>query len=352
MIRVSVIGAGWYAAQNHIPVLKSRAEVALDGVCRLGATELARVRDHFGFAFASEDFRDLLARKPDAVVVASPHHLHYRHVADALEAGAHVLCEKPMTVDPAEAHDLVRRAASLGRHLLIANGYNYLPHLAAIREALANGAAGVIEHVACSFVSVTRNVFAGDIGLNSWKTSFFRPSRATWQDPANGGGFAYGQMSHSIALLLWLTGLKPELVSARTAGDPVDLTDAATVRFAGGATGSIDGAAAMPEGHRALLRLTMSGTRGVMTLELDRDLGELRLDGGVVERFPVGPDDWVYNCRGPVHALADLAQGRGSNHSPAEVGAATVGVLDAMRRSASANGAMTAVYGSGAPGGQ
>ena len=176
MIRVSVIGAGWYAAQNHIPVLKSRGDVVLDGVCRLGAAELARVQNHFGFAFASEDFRDLLTRKPDAVIVSSPHHLHYRHVADALEAGAHVLCEKPMTVDPTEALGLVERAASLRRHLLIANGYNYLPHLANIREALENGAVGAIEHVACSFVSVTRNVFAGDIGLNSWKTAFFRPT--------------------------------------------------------------------------------------------------------------------------------------------------------------------------------
>jgi predicted dehydrogenase len=352
MIRVSVIGAGWYAAQNHIPVLKGRNDVVLDGVSRLGAAELARVQNHFGFAFASEDFREVLARKPDAVVVASPHHLHYPHVAAALEAGGHVLCEKPMTVDPAEARDLVRRAVALRRHLLIANGYQYLPHLAAIRAALASGAAGAIEHVACSFVSVTRNVFAGDAGLNSWKTSFFRPSRATWQDPATGGGFAFGQMSHSIALLLWLTGLRPEAVSARGAGDPVDLTDAAAVRFAGGATGSIDGAAAMPEGHRALLRLTISGSRGVLTLELDRDLAELRLDGGVVERFPVASGEWVYNCAGPVHALVDLAQGRGVNHSPAEIGAATVAVLDAMRRSASANGALAAVHGSGAPGGQ
>jgi predicted dehydrogenase len=343
MIRVSVIGAGWYAAQNHIPVLKARADVLLDGVCRLGANELARVQNHFGFPFASEDFRAVLARKPDAVVVASPHHLHYPHVAAALETGAHVLCEKPMTVDPAEAHELVRRATALRRHLLIANGYHYLPHLATIRAALANGAVGAIEHIACSFVSVTRNVFVGDAGLNSWKTSFFRPSRATWQDPANGGGFAYGQMSHSIALLLWLTGLQPETITARSAGEPVDLTDAAAITFAGGATGSIDGAASMPEGHRALLRLTIAGTRGVMTLELDRDLAELRLDGGVIERFPIAPGEWAYNCAGPVHALVDLARGRGANHAPAEVGAATVAVIEAMRRSSLAGGAPVSV---------
>ena len=339
MIRVSVIGAGWYAAENHIPVLKTRADVVLDGVCRLGVPELARVQSHFGFAFASEDFRDLLAREPDAVVVSSPHHLHYQHVAAALESGAHVLCEKPMTVDPRDAYELVGRASSLKRHLLIANGYHYLPKIGAIRDALAQGAVGRIEHVACSFVSTTRNVFAGDVGLNSWKTAFFRPNRATWQDPDNGGGFAYGQLSHSIALLLWLTGLEPERVSARAGGNPIDLTDAATVCFVGGATGSIDGAAAMPEGHRALLRLVIAGERGVMTVELDRDLAELRLDAGTVRRFDIAPGDWIYDCAGPVHALVDLAQGRGANCSPAEVGAATVGIIDAMRRSALADSA-------------
>ena len=49
-LRAAVIGAGWYAAANHIPVLAGRNDVVLDGVCRLGTDELARVRDHFGFA--------------------------------------------------------------------------------------------------------------------------------------------------------------------------------------------------------------------------------------------------------------------------------------------------------------
>ena len=54
-LRAAVIGAGWYAAQNHIPALLARPEVVLDGVSRLGADELERVRAHFGFRFGSED---------------------------------------------------------------------------------------------------------------------------------------------------------------------------------------------------------------------------------------------------------------------------------------------------------
>jgi predicted dehydrogenase len=334
MIKAAIIGAGWYAAENHIPVLASRNDVALDGVCRLGPEPLERVKNHFGFAFASEDHHAVLARRPDIVVVASPHHLHHEHVRDALESGAHVLCEKPMTVDPAHARDLVARAHRLNRHLLIANGYQYLPHLPDIRRRLAEGVIGKIEHIACTFVSATRPVFEGHVGFQRWTTSFFRPAIATWQDPANGGGFAYGQLSHSIALMLWLTNLTPRKVTAQTYGTgQIDLSDAATIAFDTGAVATVSGAAGMPEGHRALLRLIISGSAGTMSLELDRDTAEIHTEAGRIERLPIAPGDWIYNCAGPVNALADLAQGHGENRTPAEIGATTVAILAAMARS-------------------
>jgi predicted dehydrogenase len=334
-VRVAVIGAGWYAAQNHIPVLARRDDVVLDGVSRLGPADLARVKDHFGFAFASEDFREVLARRPDAVVVASPHHLHYEHVAAALDQGAHVLCEKPMTLDPAEAWDLVARAKRAGRSLLIANGYHYLPGVPEFRNLIAEGAVGRIEHVMCSFISATRAVFEGEVGLARWQTTFFRPDRATWQDPARGGGFAYGQLSHSLAMLLWLTGLRPREIAAQVlAPGGVDLCDAAALVFDDGAVASISGAAAMPEGQRGLMRFFITGTEGVLEVEFDRDRAELRRHDGSHRQFEIAPSQWVYDCEGPPNALIDLAKGASENRSPGENGAATVAVIAALLESA------------------
>ncbi len=305
-----MIGAGWFAAQNHIPILQARDDVILDGVSRLGADELARVRDHFGFAFASQDFREVLARKPDAVVVASPHHLHHEHARAALEAGAHVLCEKPMTLDPAHAWDLVKTAERLGRHLLVANGYNYLPRLDEVRQAIQEGAVGRIEQVVCHFASATLPVFKGSAGFRRWQTTFFRPAIETWQDPARGGGFAYGQMSHSIALLLWLTDLRARDVTARVRGEAgIDLYDAATVRFESGAIGVFAGAPSVPEGGQARLRLSISGDAGILDLDVDLDRCEIeRHDGGRRSITPA-PGRWLYNCEGPVHRLIELARG-------------------------------------------
>ncbi len=340
-IRASIIGAGWYGAQNHIPTLKARPEVILDGVSRLGAEELARVRDHFGFAFASEDYREVLARKPDIVVISSPHHLHYEHACAAIEMGAHVLCEKPMTLDPAQAWDLVDRARKRGVQLLIVNGYQYLPHLPELRKMIADGAIGPIEHAMVSFISATRDVFHGDRGLNSWQTTFFRPERATWQDPAKGGGFAWGQMSHAIPLLLWLTGLVPEEVSAHAFGrEIVDLAVSGSMTFKGGAVASLSGAAAMPQGNRGLMRIFLAGREGMLTAEFDRDWCEIRRDDGTVRKLSIADGEWIYHGRGPVEALVDLALGGDAslNRSPGETGATATGVIAALLASAADGG--------------
>ena len=338
-LRAAVLGAGWYAAQNHIPVLQSRAEVVLDGVSRLGADELERVRSHFGFAFASEDFEAVLARRPDIVVVATPHQLHYEQAKAALECGAHVLCEKPMTLDPAEAWELVRIARERNLHLVVANGYQYLPQVDALRQRIADGAIGSIEHVMASFISATRDVFHGDRGLNQWQTTFFRPDKATWQSPDQGGGFAYGQMSHCLALMFFLTGLSPETVSAQTFGlDAVDLSNAGAIKLSNGAVASISGAAAMPQGNRGLMRLFIAGSDGMLTAEFDRDWCEIRRNDGVVERLELAAGDWTYNCLGPVNALVDLALGQGSNLAPGHIGAATTATIAAMLASARAGG--------------
>ncbi|WP_028035795.1 Gfo/Idh/MocA family protein [Chelativorans sp. J32] len=337
-IRASVIGAGWYAAQNHIPVLARRDDVELDGVSRLGAEELERVRSHFGFAFASQNHRELLDRKPDVVVVASPHHLHYEHARDALLAGAHVLCEKPLTLDPAEAWDLVKIAREKDLHLLVANGYQYLPQVDLLRRRIADGAVGRIEHVMVSFISATRDVFEGNRGLNAWRTSFFRPDPATWQDPRQGGGFAYGQLSHSLALMIFLTGLYPTQASALTFGSSVDLADSAVLSLENGAVASISGAAAMPQGNRGLMRIFVAGSEGILTAEFDRDWCEIRRVSGEVERLELQAGDWVYRCDGPVDRLVELARGAGENHSPGEIGAATTATIAAMLASARGGG--------------
>ncbi len=88
MIKAAVIGAGHFAYRVHIPVLAARSEVILDSVCRHGAAELEMIRSEFDFAFATENWREILDRDIDIAIIATPHHLHFEQAQAFLEKGA------------------------------------------------------------------------------------------------------------------------------------------------------------------------------------------------------------------------------------------------------------------------
>ncbi len=136
-----------------------------------------------------------------------------------------------------------------------------------------------------------------------------------------------------------MTGLQARAVSAHNYNvDGNDLCNAASVLCEGGPVVSLSGAAAMPEGGRALLRLLVTGTDGVMEIELDRDRAVLHRHDGANRDFGITPGQWGYHCEGPVHALVDTALGRGTNLTPGSIGAATVSVLSALVESSKAGG--------------
>ena len=96
--RIGVIGAGWWAVANHIPVLRSLPACEIVAVSRLGTAELAEVQSTFGIDRGFEDYQQMLDNVAmDGVVIASPHTLHFEHASAALAKGCHVLVEKPMT---------------------------------------------------------------------------------------------------------------------------------------------------------------------------------------------------------------------------------------------------------------
>ena len=109
-VRIGIIGAGWWGVANHIPVLQGTPDVEVTAICRLGQEELRSLQDRFGIPFATENYKDLLARDDlDGVVISTPHHLHFEHARAALERGLHVVCEKPMVLRASEASSTCSR---------------------------------------------------------------------------------------------------------------------------------------------------------------------------------------------------------------------------------------------------
>jgi len=345
-VRLGLIGAGWWATANYLPLLAARPDVEVAAVCRLGRDELRRVQDRFGVPFATEDYRALLERPLDAVIVASPNTLHYAQARAALERGLHVLCEKPMTTSAAEAWELVRLARTKGVHLLIPFGWNYKPYIQEAKRLMERGVVGRIEHVSCHMASPVRDLYSGreealeqeTYGSAAQHDLLFHVTTATWADPAlAGGGYAYSQLSHIAGLLFWLTDLRAEEVYALMAapGARVDLFDAASVRFRGGAIGALSGAASVPEGGPYQLDVRIFGDRGMLLLDVERARVEARTVDGEVTCMPVAAGAGAYSCDGPPNRFIDLILGKSDrNDSSGEVGARAVELLDAAYRSA------------------
>ena len=143
--RIGVIGAGWWAVVNHIPVLQALPDCEVVAVNRLGAVELKAVTEKFGVPLGYEDYRQMLDEVPmDGVVISSPHTLHFEHAKAALEKGCHVLVEKPLTTSAADARALVALAKSKGKQIVVPYGWNFRPFAAEARRLAAG--VGKIEY--------------------------------------------------------------------------------------------------------------------------------------------------------------------------------------------------------------
>ena len=344
-LRLGVIGAGSWALASHMPnLLRRRDEVEFVGVCRQGAAALHKIAADYGFQVASEDYRDVIAAGIDICVVASPSALHYEHAMAALSAGAHVLIEKPVTIDPAQAWRLVDAAAAEGRELVCSFGWNYLPMLRAARDLFARVGIGEVEQLTITMSSVTRELLA-NLGSYPDADPDLLPEARTWTDPAlSGGGYGQAQLSHALGLALWITGLRGAEAFAfmqSALGAPVELYDAIAVRYDNGAIGTIAGGAAHQgyDANKHQLEIRAIGPEGHFACDLQREMVWLYRPDGHDIRLELQPGDALYNDDGPPNALVDLALGRDvENCSPGELGARTVELLDAAYRSARTHG--------------
>lgn len=341
--RIGVIGAGWWAVANHLPELKKNANCEIVAVNRLGAEELAEVQAMFGVAEGFEDYREMLARVPmDGVIIASPHTFHFEHASAALAAGCHVMVEKPLTTSAAHARALTALAAERQRQIVVPYGWNFKPYTADARRMVAG--VGRIEHVILQMASALEDLFAGQPMIET-EGQRFRPPASTWADPKKAGGYGWGQLVHALGLFFRITDMVPEQVFAATSKSPVgvDYYDAAVVRFAGGATASLSGAATVPKHRGFQIDLRIFGSEGMLLLDIERERLELRRRDQKDEVVAIAVGGGAYSCAEPVALFVDLCCGMDvDNPAPGVVGQRAIEVLDAMYRSA-ASGRMEKV---------
>ena len=219
------------------------------------------------------DWREAITRDDvDIVDICTPGFLHAEIAIAALEAGKHVLCEKPLANDPAEAERMVeaaRAARERGQVAALGHTYRRVPALAHARDLVAAGRLGQIRQIRASY-------------LQDWLVD--AEAGMTWRlREETAGSGALGDIgSHAIDQIQYVTGQQVTAVRGRLATmvperpgpdgpEPVTVDDAAwaTLELDGGAIASVE-ASRMATGAKNELALEVYGTRGALRFDLER----------------------------------------------------------------------------------
>jgi predicted dehydrogenase len=151
-VRIGLIGAGAVVQVAHMPVLKKLKSVELAAICDNDLPKARALAARFGIPDVFDDIEDLLGHeRVDALLVATPNHLHESHILAALAAGCHVLVEKPLALTAAAAQKLGKAAEKRGRVLMVGMTHRYRPDAQAVRSFVQNGELGQIDSIRSSW---------------------------------------------------------------------------------------------------------------------------------------------------------------------------------------------------------
>lgn len=336
--RVGIIGTGWWATHAHLPSLTTYGDAEVIGVADIDGERARKSANAFGVKNAFADHHDLLAMKPDAVIVVTPHHTHYALVNDALNAGADVMVEKPMVLDPAEAWELVALATEHNLHLHIGYPFPFTRHAQLLRNLIQAGEFGDILLTSGIFGTIVHDFYRGntDIFGEIHEGALWAPGAETYSTLAKGGGQLNTQVTHIASLLFFLTGIRPASVGAFLGArdTEVDEWDAIAFQTESGPAGTIASTGSVGRGSPTVEGHTIFGSRGHAQIDIRNGLLDIVMYDGRTFVEPPLADYEIYPLHATSRQLVDTFLGRSPAVATGELGALTVEFLDAARRSA------------------
>lgn len=247
-IGVGIIGMG--VGRRQAPGFLGDDRVSHVVLCDNDEERLAKTGDELDVTDRTTDWRELMAREDVGLIsVASPDHLHCEMSVAALDAGKHVLCEKPMAMNVAEARQMIAAVERSGRKLMVNNILRFFARFQYVKELVDSGELGRIYAAEGDYIHNTLHLI-----------------REGWRGPhrhsvATGGGV------HMIDLLRWIVGEVDEAFCYSTRGvlseEEAKSPDCmvAVLRFKNGAVAkSMTNMAAQ---RPAIHNLILYGTKGV-----------------------------------------------------------------------------------------
>ena len=268
-IRVGVIGLGM--GRHHIAGYQTHPDAEVVAIADLDEARLTEIGDQYGVPNRYATAEEMLAGEAlDVVSVATPNNFHRPLTVAALEAGCHVLCEKPMALNAAQAREMLAAAERAQRRLMINFSYRFGEQSQALKERVDAGELGEIY-----------------FGRTVWHRRRGLPRFGGWfgQKAISGGGPLIDLGVHRLDLALWLMGYpKPIWVMggaynpiasalAQAQGVEYDVEDLAVamIRFENGAMLEVEASWAANVQERELMETRLLGTKGGL---VQRNLNE------------------------------------------------------------------------------
>ncbi len=263
-VRYGIIGVGNMGSSHSKKFLGGEVENGvLTAICDLNAEKMKKISELEGAQDLKTytDYKEMLASgEIDAVIVAVPHYSHPQLSIDALNAGIHVICEKPAGVYTKQVKEMNEVAEKSDKLFTMMFNQRTNCVYRKIREMVQNGELGEIKRVNWIVTDWYRPQFYYDSG--DW--------RATWR--GEGGGVLFNQCPHQLDLLQWVTGMMPKRVHSFChfgKWHDIEVEDDVTVymEFENGATGVFVTCTADAPGTN---RLEILGDKGKIVCETDK----------------------------------------------------------------------------------
>ncbi|HEY4954013.1 MAG TPA: Gfo/Idh/MocA family oxidoreductase [Gemmatimonadaceae bacterium] len=199
--RIALVGAGAIAQLAHLPVLAKVKGATLVAICDNDGPKAGALAQRLGVPDVFTDIDELLEYdRLDAVIIATPNHLHEPHVLRALKARVHVLCERPLSLTSAGVNRILTAAQAAGKMVVVGNNHRFRSDVQQLNRFLQGGELGKI-------VGMRAGHYQFGTGEHGWR---FRKAEA-------GGGVFFEHGYPLLDLALWLADFpEPLRVSAHT----------------------------------------------------------------------------------------------------------------------------------------
>ena len=343
-VLVGVIGTG-FGQSAQIPGFKVCSDAEVIAICSRRRERAEAAAREFDIPYAFTDYHEMVQMEELTLVsvVTSPH-LHYPMVMAALEAGKHVLCEKPMALNVVEAREMYEKAEEVGVVHLIDHELRFNPTRMRMNELIDEGFIGNLRHV-----TVTRVA-------NSNVDPFSHPW-SWWSQQDKGGGILGANGSHQIDQLRWwfgeiegVFGRGRTFVKERKLPDssemrPVETDDFTSflIHFANGAEGVLS--LSSVASHKRGSRVEAYGDEGSLILDeegrlwgarkREEDFEDLSVPDPVTSMEGISKNVWARSFVHQARYLVDVILTRGVVEKGATFydGMRCQEVMDAIRRS-------------------